>query len=180
MTTQFKEILPDGSTIYIRPIRKDDIERERYFVDGLSKQTRYFRFLGGVSHLSEKQLAQFCDVDQIHDMAYVALVANSSADLQIGVARYVADPDTKEAEFAITVSDDWQDRGVDEALLTRLVEYAQSMGIEALYSVDLVANTLMRALAKRCGFESKTDPHDARQLIHRLRIESVAPQAQIN
>ncbi len=36
--------LRDGTPLHVRPIRPEDAEIERAFVDGLSEQTRYFRF----------------------------------------------------------------------------------------------------------------------------------------
>ena len=37
----------------------------------------------------------------------------------------MADADAREAGIAITVADDWQDKGIDEVLLSHLVDYAQ-------------------------------------------------------
>jgi N-acetylglutamate synthase-like GNAT family acetyltransferase len=174
MAVKFTEKLTDQSTVYIRPVNRGDVERERSFVDGLSKQSKYFRFLGGISHLTEDELQRFCDVDHKHEMAFVALARNASEDMQVGVARYVADLDTREAEIAVTVADDWQDKGLDEILLRHLIDYARSCGIERLYSIELAINTQMHDLARKCGFEVTSDPNDATQVINRLDLAAGA------
>jgi N-acetylglutamate synthase-like GNAT family acetyltransferase len=94
--------------------------------------------------------------------------------MQVGVARYVADLDTREAEIAVTVADDWQDKGLDEILLRHLIDYARSCGIERLYSIELAINTQMHDLARKCGFEVTSDPNDATQVINRLDLTAGA------
>lgn len=170
MAVNFIETLTGGSTVYIRPINRNDVERERDFVDDLSLESRYFRFLGGVSHLTEEELQNFCDVDRDHEMAFVALDQSGEEDSQVGIARYVADLDNLEAEIAITIADDWQDRNLDETLLRHLLEYARNRGIKLLYSIELRNHSNMRALARKFNFESRTDPGDARQVIYELRL----------
>jgi hypothetical protein len=111
MSHTFTENLSDGSVIRVRPINRDDVERERAFVDGLSTEARRFRFLGGIGHLSESQLKRFCDIDLKHEMAFVALVQGKAGDTQVGVAPYVADAGKDEAEIAISVADKYMSKG---------------------------------------------------------------------
>ena len=172
MVTNFIDTLAGGSKVYVRPIRRDDIEQERRFVDALSPQSRYFRFLGGVSHLTEEELEKLCDVDQSHEMAFVALDQSAAEDVQVGVARYVARPDRSDAEVAVTIADDWQDKGLDEILLRHLIDYAREREIESLYTIELASNTNMRVLAQKLGFDSQSDPDDCRQVIHRLMLQT--------
>ena len=174
MEVYFTEKLADGSIISVRPINRDDLERQRSFVDGLSKQSKYFRFLGGISHLTEDELQNFCDIDREHEMAFIALVPSDSGDIQVGVARYVADEQNREAEIAVTIADDWQDSGLDEILLKHLIEYASSFGIERLYSIEFAVNTDMQDLARKFGFKVTSDPNDATQVINRLEIAAGA------
>lgn len=174
MAIDFTEKLSDGSTVYIRPINRDDVERERIFVDGLSKQSKYYRFLGGISHLTEDELERFCDIDLEHEMAFVALVRNVTGDMQVGVARYVADSDKLDAEIAVTIADSWQGKGLDDVLVNHLIDYARSCGIDHLYSIELATNFGMRKLADRCGFEVAPDPNDATQVIYSLDLAASA------
>lgn len=172
MNDTFKESLSDGSVIHVRPINRGDVERERAFVDGLSPESKHFRFLGGIGHLSESQLMRFCDIDLKHEMAFVALVQGKAGDTQVGVARYVADSEKHEAEIAITVADEYAGKGLDKLLLDHLIKYARNFGVRRLYSVELAANAGMKKLMRQTGFRSTRDPWDATQVTYSLELSS--------
>lgn len=177
MKTTFNETLNDGSTILVRPINHDDIERERAFVDGLSAQSRHDRFLGGINHLSEKALQQLCDVDNKHAMAFVGIRSIAGNDVQVGVARFVVDAESGDAEIALAVADDWQTSGLDRILLKRLIEYAQSLGITRLYSLELASNLGIANLAREFGFTVNADPYDVTRVVLRLDLKPNAVSA---
>ncbi len=165
-TNEWPETLKDGRRALIRPIRRDDVDRNAAFLDSLSQPSRHFLFLAGVSRLSGDELRLLCDPDYSHDMAYVALDAGSGAQQrQIGVCRYAGSDATKGAEISVAVADDWQRCGLGKRLLTHLIDYARAHGISRLYSMDSLANTRMRKLARDLGFREQTDPDDARQVI---------------
>jgi L-amino acid N-acyltransferase YncA len=50
-------------------------------------------------------------------------------------------------------------------LLTHLIDYARAHGVSRLYSMDSLANTAMRKLARDLGFHEQTDPDDSSQVI---------------
>ncbi len=172
MNDTFTDKLSDGSIIHVRPINRSDVERERAFVDGLSPESKHFRFLGGIGHLSESQLLRFCDIDLKHEMAFVALAKGKAGETQVGVARYVADPDNDEAEIAISVADKFAGKGLDKLLLDHLIKYARDFGVTRLYSVELAANAGIKKLMRESGFRSARDPADATQLIYSLELSS--------
>ncbi len=170
MAANSMETLTGGLEVYIRPVRRDDVELERQFIDKLSAQSRYNRFLGGVSHLTQDELEKFCDIDQRHNMAFTALDQSGPEGTQVGVARYVANPEKGDAEIALAIADDWQHKGLDDALLQHLIDFARDNGIESLYTIELASNLAMHALARRFGFDSKSDPGDRGRLIYRIQL----------
>jgi len=46
--------LPDGSNLTIRPIRPEDAEIEEKFVNSLSNEAKFFRFMHGLHQLTRK------------------------------------------------------------------------------------------------------------------------------
>ena len=66
------ETLDDGSHVLIRPLRAEDRERERLFLERLSPLTRKFRFHGEVK-IDDKLLDHLMDVDYQRTMAFIAL-----------------------------------------------------------------------------------------------------------
>lgn len=174
MNHTFTEKLTDGTVVHVRPINRDDVEREREFVEGLSAETKHYRFLGGIGHLSESQLQRFCDIDRQHEMAFVALVKAKAGETQVGVSRYVADPENHEAEVALTVADPYAGKGLDRILLDHLVKYARNFGVTRLFSVELAENAGMKKLMRQSGFRSSRDPEDATQVIYTLDLSKKA------
>ncbi len=66
------ESLDDGRHVLIRPLREEDRERERQFINRLSPATRHFRFLGEIKEASPALLDQLMDIDYQQSMAFVA------------------------------------------------------------------------------------------------------------
>jgi RimJ/RimL family protein N-acetyltransferase len=170
---QWTETLTDGRTVLIRPIRPDDVARNAKFIDELSPPSKHFLFLGGISQLNDKELRRLCDPDHAHDMAYVALAADSlgtGAPRQVGVCRYAGAKASGGAEISVAVADDWQHGGLGTKLLRHLIDYARGHGVPRLYSMDSIHNTRMRKLAKQLGFTETRDPDDPRQSSYSLEL----------
>jgi len=165
--------LRDGRVVTVRPIRPEDAELEREFVEGLSPQSRYFRFFYQLNELTPSMLARFTQVDYDREMALVAVadVGHPHGHLVfVGVARYVANPDAESAEFAVVVADAWQKHGVARALVGRLVDVATTRGFARLTGTVLRANTAMIAFVRSLGFTIRDDPDAPDQVIATLPL----------
>jgi GNAT superfamily N-acetyltransferase len=164
--------LRDGTSVLVRPIRASDAELEREFIEGLSHDSRRFRFLGEVKSLSPDAIQALVNVDQLRDVALVALIAEGAHKREIGVCRYNARSDGVTCECAVAVSDDWQHRGLGTLLMQELIEIARARGIECMYSLDAAENAAMRELAAHLGFARKPDPNDATLVLHCLDLKA--------
>jgi acetyltransferase len=140
--------LRDGRSVRVRPIRPEDAGRELRFFNGLSDQSRYQRFMQYVRELSPRMLARFTQLDYDRELALVALWQGEF----VAVGRYAPNADGTTAEFALTVADDWQGKGLGHALLEKLCDAARAAGYGALYGHILDANREMMALASHLGF----------------------------
>jgi GNAT superfamily N-acetyltransferase len=167
---RWTEALRDGSTVTIRLINRHDMAAERAFIEGLSPESRRFRFLDAVASPSERMIEQFTDVDCVRDVGFVAFAQPDSREQIVGVGRYSTDPDGLICECAVTVADPWQHKGLGTVLMQRLIDCARSRGIRTMFSVDLAENAAMSELARHFGFHTHVDPDDAGQVIHELQI----------
>lgn len=170
MREHWNEKLLDGTPVLIRPIGPEDAERERKFIEGLSLESRYFRFLGCMSKPSDELIHKLTNVDQTRDAAYVALVADGGGQRQIGVARYSLDADGRSCECAVSVSDDMQKKGLGTLLMRHLIEHARSRGVRHMYSIDAAENRSMWPFAAHLGFSRHSDPDDACLTRHELEL----------
>jgi RimJ/RimL family protein N-acetyltransferase len=110
--------LRDGTPILVRTLQPGDrAELARGFAR-LSPGSRRFRFLAPLHKLSPERLRELTEVDQ-HDHVAIAARDESRPDHPgIGVARFVRlEQDAGVAEFAITVIDEYQNRGLGTLLL---------------------------------------------------------------
>jgi acetyltransferase len=165
--------LRDGTRVTVRPIRPEDAELEREFVDVLSPQSRYYRFFYQIHELTPMMIARFTQVDYDREMALVAVadIAHPHGHPSfLGVARYNANPDGSSAEFAIVIADAWQKRGLARLLMARLVAAARRRGFERLVGLVLRENAAMLALSKSLGFTVRDDPDDADQVVVTLDL----------
>jgi acetyltransferase len=160
--------LRDGTVLHVRPIRPEDAELELAFVNGLSEQSRYYRFFYRLHELTPAMLARFTQVDYDREMALVA-VDDGTPDRPMrsfaGVARYTANPDGESAEFAIVVGDAWQGRGVAGLLMLHLIDCARRRGLSRLEGAVLRANAKMRRFCEALGFVTHDDPNEPEQVM---------------
>ncbi len=167
---RWSETLHDRSHVLIRPITKQDHDAERAFIEGLSCQARRYRFLGEVRRPSEQLIEQFTNIDYVHEVAFVAVTPDDSRQRIVGVSRYSTDHEGLSCECAVTVSDEWQHKGLGTMLMKHLIDVARARGIHSMYSVDSAENMAMADLARYLGFHTRTDPENATQVIHELEL----------
>ena len=147
--------------VHLRPIRPDDAEQELAFFDGLSAESRQWRFLHPIRSLTPEMVARFTQVDYDRDMALVALPTDAGpAPPIIGVARYAREADAGRCEFAIVVADAWQRRGVAHALMVHLIAQARAAGLDTMIGHIHGQNLRMLNFVRRLGFTLDASPED--------------------
>ena len=169
------EVLHDGQSVLIREIREQDTELERRFIEGLSPTSRRFRFLGSLVSPSEELLQQLVTLDPARDVALIALIGEGAEQTEIGVARLSAEGD-ETCEFAVTVSDEWQHKGLGTLLMQHLINSAVERGIKSMHSFDAADNEPMREFAAHLGFKRTPDPEDGTRVVHSLELPAMSEQ----
>lgn len=150
--------LKDGTTCRIRPIGPDDRD---FLIDcfaGLSPESRRMRFFTAKSSLTDGDLDFLTSADGRHHLALgaVRLDAWGQEVELLGVARCIRlGPDADASEFAISVVDAAQGRGLGTALFTHLVTAARRQGIRRFRCEVMATNASMRALAAGLGSHAR-------------------------
>ena len=141
--------LRDGSQVRVRPIDPGDKAALSEAFTRLSDESRYQRFLSPMPELRPMDLVYLTEIDH-HD--HEALVAFDPGGAAIGVARYVRSASRPDAaEFAVTVADDWQRRGLGTVLMGRLAARAQAEGVRRFEASVLAENQEMLGLLEKLG-----------------------------
>jgi acetyltransferase len=163
--------LTNGVNITIRPIRPEDAVMEKDFVHRLSERTKYFRYMQALQELTPEMVVRFTQIDYDREMAFVAVTQNENVQNELGVGRYMANPDGHSVEFALVVADDSHCLGIGTRLMTTLMQTAKSKGISFFEGEVLVVNKPMLSLVTKLGFsiESIPDDHEVVRVVKDLR-----------
>jgi GNAT superfamily N-acetyltransferase len=146
-------LLRDGRPVTLRLLRATDKELLRRGFERLSPESRYRRFFAAKRSLSDSELAYLTELDGLNHFA-IAAVVNGPDGVEdgLGIARFVrSKADARVAEAAVTVVDDWQNKGLGTLLLLRLVAAARERGIERFESSALADNAALRDVLTPLG-----------------------------
>ncbi|MGZ8239151.1 MAG: bifunctional acetate--CoA ligase family protein/GNAT family N-acetyltransferase [Methylobacter sp.] len=148
--------LSNGVNITIRPIRPEDAVLEKDFVHRLSERSKYFRFMRALQELTPEMVMRFTQIDYDREMAFVAITEDDSMPNELGVGRYLMNPDGYSVEFALVVADDCQCLGIGTRLMKTLMQTAKAKGMSFFEGEVLVVNKPMLSLVKKLGFSIET------------------------
>ena len=163
-----QRVLFDGSPVTIRPIRAEDAPLEQDFVQHLSADSRYKRFMSSMKELPPGKLRYLTEIDYVRHLALIAIIERDGQAVEIGVARYVAGPKGDDCEFAIAIDDTWQGSGVAGILMLTLIDAARARGMTSMEGFILAGNDKMLKFARQLGFTLHRDVDDP-GMVHAVR-----------
>jgi len=155
--------LRGGEVVTIRPIRPEDEPKLVQFHRTLSAESVYLRYAGILkldARVAHERLARICFIDYDREMALIVertLPGGGSAEL-MAVGRLLRTPLSGEAEFALSVSDTFQGRGIGQELLTRLIVVGRDWGLDRVFAEVLGENRRMLRLCRTLGFKWEPAP----------------------
>jgi acetyltransferase len=144
--------LPDGTPLLLRPIRPEDEPLWMDLLAGCSRESIYARFRHFFQWQSHQAAVRYCFIDYDREIAMVAESEREGKRELLGVGRLVADPDHESVEYAVLVSDRWQNRGLGSVLTECCLEIAGHWGLRRVVAQTGGDNARMLALFKRLGF----------------------------
>ena len=152
--------LTNGINITIRPIRPEDADMEKNFHSRLSDRTKYFRFMQALHELTPEMIVRFTQIDYDREMAFVAVAQDANMPNELGVGRYIVNPDGNSVEFALVVADDSHCLGIGSRIMTTLMQTAKSKGISFFEGEVLAINKPMLSLVTKLGFSIESIAND--------------------
>jgi acetyltransferase len=150
--------LTNGMNITIRPIRPEDAFLEKNFFQRLSERTKYFRFMQALQELTPEMIVRFTQIDYDREMAFVAVTNEANMPSELGVGRYLMNPDGNSVEFALVVADDCHCLGIGTRIMKTLMQTAKFKGISFFEGEILAVNEPMLSLVKKLGFSIEAIP----------------------
>ena len=149
--------MKDGNQVTIRPIRPEDEPLMVRFHETLSDRSVYLRYFGSLSlsrRVAHERLLRICFGDYDREMALVAERADPGTGERriIAVGRMNKLHARNEAEVAVLVSDQYQNLGLGNELLRRVVQIARDEKLSQVSAEMLPDNIAMRTIMRRLGF----------------------------
>lgn len=119
--------------------------------------------MGTLRELTPKMLARFTQIDYDREMALIATVEREreGGEVELGVCRYITNPDGASCEFAIVIADEQQGRGLGRRMMTQLIAVARARGLQTMIGHVMGRNRGMLSLCQSLGFmiaENAEDP----------------------
>ncbi|HET8526503.1 MAG TPA: GNAT family N-acetyltransferase [Actinomycetota bacterium] len=143
-------VLRDGSTVRIRPARPSDETRVEDYLIGLSPETRRLRFWSQA--IDVRSLARkIVDVDPRDHLTLLVLHGGDDGRM-VGGAQYIRTQGAR-AEISLSVTDEFQGRGIGSILLGQLAEAAAEHDIDIFSADVLPENHSMINVFRSSGFE---------------------------
>ncbi len=97
-----------------------------------SKETIYARFRYMFHWDSHEVAARYCYIDYSREIAIVTEIGTLDGKQLIGIGRLIADPNHETAEYAILITDAWQDKDLGTQIISFCIDIARDWGLKNL------------------------------------------------
>jgi acetyltransferase len=161
--------LPDGSAIFVRPIRPEDEALYPAFMTAVTAEDARLRFFAPIKEFSHGFIARFTQIDYARAMAFIAI--EEATGRMLGVVRIHADSEYRSAEYAILVRSDLKGHGLGWLLMELMIEYARAEGLVSIRGQVLQENKTMLQMCRQLGFHIAPDPDESSIVVVTLSLK---------
>ncbi len=149
--------LSDGTSALMRPIKPEDEPLWIDLLNSFSKETIRFRFFHPIREITHEMATRYCYIDYDREIGVVVEVEEEGRKRLIGVGRLILFIDRKVGEFAVAVTDAWQNKGAGSQMIDFCVEMSRKRGVQRISTVMLPDNTIIIKMFERRGFTITRD-----------------------
>jgi RimJ/RimL family protein N-acetyltransferase len=161
--SEWLETLRGGERVLTRRARPEDMVLYPDFLADVSAEDLRLRFLARIAELSAAERDKLSHLDYRHEMAFIALDADTGR--MLGLVRLKDELDEKTAEFAILVRSRLKGHGLGWLLMRHVIDYAKEKGLRRVYGDVLAENTTMLQMCAELGFHAQDMGSDIRRVV---------------
>jgi len=166
---------PDGTKVFVRPVKMTDETMMKDLFYHLSEQTIYHRFFRSLRSMPHRDLMHFVHIDYTNEMAIAGIVQDPGGKEHeeiIGVGRYFLNRSTNYAEVSYVVRDDYQHRGIGSYLVKYMARIARENGIAGFDAEILADNPVAMRVLHKLGYPAETQVVEG---TYRIRVKFERP-----
>jgi acetyltransferase len=150
-----------GMPITVRPIKPEDEPLMVKYHETLSDHTVYQRFFFPMTftqRVAHERLARICFIDYDRELWLVVTTQKDEHEQVIGAGHIAKQLNTRDAEFVMTVSDQYQHQGIGSQLFKHMMDVARGEGVKRFVGEMLPDNPVMAGFAQKFGFRLEPQP----------------------
>jgi acetyltransferase len=144
----------------LRPIKPEDEPMWHVMLASCGAESIRMRFSSLFNTTTHDMAARYCYIDYDREMAIVAEVEENGERKLVGVGRLVSDPDHHSAEYAILVTDTFQNMGVGRLLTDYCIQIAKDWNLKHISAITSRNNRRMVHIFSELGFTVEHSPED--------------------
>jgi len=144
--------------VTLRPIKPEDEPLWLEMLGSCSKDTIYERFRYFFNWDSHTAAVRYCFIDYDREIAIVAETMVDGVKKLVGVGRLVADPDHSSVEYAVLVTDAWQNKRLGSLLTEFCMEISERWSLKRVVAQTNATNHRMLNVFRKQGFEFVNEP----------------------
>lgn len=147
----------DNVEMTFRPIRPEDEHMWFDMLGSCSRESIYSRFNHFFHWDSHEVAISYCYIDYDREIAIVAEIEEEGEKKLIGVGRLISDPEHETVEYAILVTDQWQNKEVGSRLTDYCLEISKKWGMKRVIAQTTSDNHRIISVFKKRGFSITFD-----------------------
>ncbi|MBN1685640.1 MAG: GNAT family N-acetyltransferase [Spirochaetales bacterium] len=151
------DTLADGTEIFFRPVKPTDEEALTDMLYSLSSASIRKRYFTHTKTFPHRDVQRLTNVDYQQDLAIVGIAPRPDGEEIVAIAQYFLNIQTRVAEVAFIVQDEWQANGMGTFLLRHITQTAAKRGVKKFYATVLPENKAMLALFNNSGYDIKME-----------------------
>lgn len=143
----------EGVPVVFRPIKPEDEPLWHALLASCSAETLRARLGYLFKQTTHEMATRYCYTDYDREIGIVAEIEEGDKRKLIGIGRLVSDVNHTDAEYAIMIADEWQERGLGRLLTGYCLEVAKRWNVKRVVAETSKSNRRMLTIFRNLGFQ---------------------------
>ncbi len=141
-----------GQDVILRPIKPEDEPLWLELLKSCSRESIYSRFNYFFNWASHDVATRYCYIDYNREIAIVAEIIENGQKKLIGVGRLIANIEHENVEYAILVTDKWQNKEIGGMLTDYCMEISKKWKLKKIVAQTTSDNTRIISVFRKRDF----------------------------